>query len=102
MDVTMTPPESPKGAELDHPCKETCSGWKQGFERGVSESDSLIAEARREAVYAFIKSVLADAENRSDTEIPEVAVFNAFFKQSGPTIKEISKAREAGKKAGEG
>lgn len=21
--------------ELDHPCKETCSGWKQGYERGA-------------------------------------------------------------------
>lgn len=20
---------------LDHPCKDTCSGWKQGFEKGV-------------------------------------------------------------------
>ncbi len=21
--------------ELDHPCKETCSGWKQGYEKGL-------------------------------------------------------------------
>lgn len=21
-------------SELDHPCKETCSGWRQGFEKG--------------------------------------------------------------------
>lgn len=21
--------------DLDHPCKQTCSGWKQGYENGV-------------------------------------------------------------------
>ncbi len=24
--------------EPDHPCRDTCSGWKQGYERGVSEA----------------------------------------------------------------
>lgn len=24
-------------AGFDHPCKATCSGWKQGHERGVSK-----------------------------------------------------------------
>jgi len=23
--------------QLDHPCRQTCSGWKQGYERGLSE-----------------------------------------------------------------
>lgn len=23
--------------ELDHPCKQTCSGWKQGFEHGCEQ-----------------------------------------------------------------
>jgi len=27
--------EAEKAAEgLDHPCKQTCSGWKQGYEKG--------------------------------------------------------------------
>lgn len=24
-------------SELDHPCRQTCSGWKQGHERGVKD-----------------------------------------------------------------
>jgi hypothetical protein len=24
-------------AGFDHPCKETCSGWKQGYDRGAFE-----------------------------------------------------------------
>jgi len=24
--------------ELDHPCKQTCSGWQQGFEAGLEEA----------------------------------------------------------------
>lgn len=31
--------------ELDHPCKHTCSGWKQGFEKGV-ESKLLNEEIK--------------------------------------------------------
>jgi len=23
--------------ELDHPCRDTCSGWKQGYERGAQD-----------------------------------------------------------------
>jgi hypothetical protein len=23
---------------LDHPCRDTCSGWKQGYEKGRSEA----------------------------------------------------------------
>lgn len=29
---------------LDHPCKETCSGWKQGFESGVDKWRALCQE----------------------------------------------------------
>lgn len=24
--------------DLDHPCKGTCSGWKQGYERGAADA----------------------------------------------------------------
>lgn len=30
-------------AGFDHPCRETCSGWKQGKERGVFETEKKIA-----------------------------------------------------------
>lgn len=26
-----------KEQDFDHPCKETCSGWKQGYEKGKAE-----------------------------------------------------------------
>lgn len=25
--------------QFNHPCKDTCSGWKQGFERGQNSND---------------------------------------------------------------
>ena len=43
-------------AELDHPCKQTCSGWKQGFDKGAAwayASDEVLAlvEACRTIAY---------------------------------------------------
>jgi len=36
--------------KLDHPCRDTCSGWKQGFERGRAEGIREAAERlKREA-----------------------------------------------------
>lgn len=32
--------------ELDHPCKQTCSGWQQGFERGAAKVEALEARVR--------------------------------------------------------
>jgi hypothetical protein len=29
-------------SELDHPCKETCSGWKQGYEKGLHARDEEV------------------------------------------------------------
>ena len=28
---------SENNLNLDHPCKQTCSGWRQGYEKGMSE-----------------------------------------------------------------
>lgn len=33
-------------AGFDHPCRETCSGWRQGFERGALDVDNLKALLR--------------------------------------------------------
>jgi hypothetical protein len=42
--------------EFDHSCKQTCSGWKQGYERGVREErDRLLAE--NEAMRVVVNSV---------------------------------------------
>lgn len=31
-------------APLDHPCKETCSGWKQGYDKGAAALDTALKE----------------------------------------------------------
>jgi hypothetical protein len=34
---------------IDHPCKETCSGWKQGYEKGAAcEREKSLAELAKE------------------------------------------------------
>lgn len=33
-----------KISDLDHPCKNTCSGWMQGYERGLYECREMIKE----------------------------------------------------------
>lgn len=35
-------------AGFDHPCKDTCSGWKQGRERGLLERDQEIKMLREQ------------------------------------------------------
>lgn len=32
--------------DLDHPCRDTCSGWKQGYERGQQDHAATIAKLR--------------------------------------------------------
>lgn len=39
---------------LDHPCKQTCSGWKQGYERGVQEMQSKLDQAEKVIALAAI------------------------------------------------
>lgn len=41
---------------LDHPCKNTCSGWKQGYERGKQEHSALLAE--KDAEIARLRAAL--------------------------------------------
>ncbi len=39
--------------DLDHPCRQTCRGWQQGFERG-EEKWKLIAKDLEEALFKII------------------------------------------------
>lgn len=39
----MTIPKEAR--ELDHPCKQTCSGWQQGFDKGKQSLIPLLEEA---------------------------------------------------------
>lgn len=47
----MTTPKE----KFDHPCKQTCSGWQQGYERGVEENPTAdkIFRLQRELVSEF-------------------------------------------------
>lgn len=53
---------------LDHPCKETCSGWKQGFEKGADRLAQVTKERDRLdqlcGEYANIDDKLAAARAR--------------------------------------
>ena len=42
--VKPAPEQRPKPTTLDHPCRQTCSGWQQGYERGKSAYDALKAD----------------------------------------------------------
>ena len=39
-----TPAEKMMGAGLDHPCKDKCSGWMQGYERGQFDLRATVKE----------------------------------------------------------
>lgn len=36
-------PQAPSDEELEHPCKQTCSGWQQGYERGYRAAQAARA-----------------------------------------------------------
>ncbi len=48
-------------AQLDHPCKQTCTGWQQGFERGVSYAHKDY-ENKKQALIQTLKQI---SENRA-------------------------------------
>jgi hypothetical protein len=54
---------------FDHPCRETCSGWKQGYERGQFDLRVELAAVKKEN--AALREALehyADEENWTDIE----------------------------------
>lgn len=60
----MTDAERDPFAAFDHPCKDTCSGWKQGFEKGCAhvraEIPAIEARVRAEErakIVARLKTV---------------------------------------------
>lgn len=42
-------------AGFDHPCKQTCSGWQQGHDRGFTAAQSEIGERVFENIKALFK-----------------------------------------------
>jgi len=66
---------------LDHPCKQTCSGWEHGYEEGLAERDALI-----DLALDALKSVDCDcltSNHRSHCE----------SKRARKAIEEIQKGR---------
>lgn len=70
---------------FDHPCKQTCSGWKQGYEKGYAAAElkaqKLVSAIER--VYPHIESVNLEKGGViiSTDEILEQAL--AEYKESG-------------------
>lgn len=45
--------------ELDHPCRDTCSGWAQGYERGLEAAETKIGKLEH-----VLSSTRIESENR--------------------------------------
>lgn len=80
--------------EFNHPCKNTCSGWQQGFDRGLEQSAQKIAELEKELIDLKVKmagvcgatvgSIVSDYKSQLANSIPRKAV-DPLLK----TLKEI-------------
>lgn len=57
---------------IDHPCRETCSGWRQGFERGLFEAEEKIRTLKE------ICQRFADGSKSKRTKII-VEIFGRYF-----------------------
>lgn len=64
-----------KKEEFNHPCKETCSGWKQGYEKGKAEAAAeigLLHEAIGQAEHREVALKMAlDAKTRECEKMRE-------------------------------
>ncbi len=61
---------------LDHPCRDTCSGWRQGFERGRAEHDALNVQWRAKWEQAL------DSRDSLTAEIERLRAENADLERS--------------------
>lgn len=66
---------------LDHPCKETCSGWRQGFEKG--------AESQAERIKKL--EAVADAARK----VTEECIFTEFGGSAQDVYMEMEAALDA-------
>jgi hypothetical protein len=59
--MSSLPKDEIMKAGFDHPCRQTCSGWEQGQERGVFECESRAKELaeRLEAVTICLEGRLS-------------------------------------------
>lgn len=57
--------------KFDHPCRQTCSGWDQGFEKGAkSVQKKLLTDAQKASIAEHanmvLKAKLDEAEEQRD------------------------------------
>lgn len=63
--------------EFDHPCKQTCSGWRQGFDRGLEQSAQRIEELEKLAkALEVAESALKYMTEDYDCDAEDVARFD--------------------------
>jgi hypothetical protein len=58
--------------DFDHPCRQTCSGWRQGFDKGkllesrkVSEMENLLKLADK-VIHQFSNDLAPKTDENSD------------------------------------
>lgn len=73
---------------FDHPCRQTCSGWQQGFDRGAAEKDKEIAA---------LKAQLAKLDSEELNEIWNAKPYIERLREENAKLKAaISKKNEVG------
>ncbi len=75
-----------KESDFDHPCKETCSGWRQGRERGVREGMERAADICIET--------WKNASNINTDDIRTAFIQNSISHGCEASAKAIRKAAE--------
>lgn len=93
-------PDTPAPRELDHPCKQTCSGWKQGFERGEESMKrrALIAEDKRDAALAMRDEYLSRLQEKCDDVLALIEEKKTLTKERDELKAEIEEVRKAGQR----
>lgn|SRR3990167_2822238 len=65
---------------FDHPCKNTCSGWQQGFNRGVESQQKRIDE---------LKNIVRNREMREDLLRKEIQNSNPKTRQCVRRLRKL-------------
>lgn len=69
-------------ADFDHPCKQTCSGWRQGYEKGFAECLKL-----SHGLVEALESVVVE-DQCDGCGLNTILVENAMAKQALKDFKE--------------
>lgn len=67
---------------MDHPCKQTCSGWQQGYDKGYSARDAEV-KALRDIVKRCLHARQCNAPYGQTEKYPTVSEMQRALKQHG-------------------